>query len=120
MNIKGTPMSEESKLDKILRKYSKPIKFSNLEKLPKELEEFFSFCRASVDKTFNNLQDLEKSSLDMEKTFKIFMYYKEKKEIEPISFLLGMIFALSRWNFLEAKITKELSQSQEKSGNYIV
>lgn len=113
-------MTKANEFERLLKKYSKPIKFTDLKNIPKELEEFFAFCRASVDKTFSNIEDLEKSSEGMEKTFELLLLYKEKKEIEPISFTLGLIFGLSRWSFLESQVQKQMEEQKLKKENYIV
>ena len=106
---------------KFLKKFSKPIKIDNLEKgIPKELDEFFTFCRNSVDKTFSGIEDLGKASEGMEKTFEVLLRLSNKKEIEPTSFTLGLIFGLSRWSFLESELAKKMEETKIKKDNYVV
>lgn len=82
-------------------------------KLSKELREFFKIQRINIDEVWkassNNHGDASKS---LEKTLEEIMTQKRDKELEPISFTLGVIFCASRTNYLESKkgkkaITKE-------------
>lgn len=110
---------EMEKLDTILKKYPKTIKIGDITKgiegLRKELLEFLAFCRNSVDKTFANVETLEQASRDLERSFQILL--TKRDDIEPISFISGIVFGLSRWSFLESKLLKKAS---EKKGDYVV
>lgn len=88
--------------------------------LSKELETYLKQCRDKVDKTFINAQvNPSESSEGMEKSFEIIMMKKKVKELEPSSFTLGIIFAISRIYFLVSQIKKEQKKNEKKDLVYV-
>jgi hypothetical protein len=119
-----TEGQKQMNVKEFLKKFGKYIKFGkdiSKGKLPKELQEFFSFSRVSIDKTFmTSTNNLGQASAGMEKAFELLMKELKDKRIEPNSFTLGIIFALSRWSFLESEIIKKVEEAKLHKDPYIV
>jgi len=92
----------------------------NLDKgqISKECKQFFTEIRKNVDKTFVAIQhDPEAVSSELERTFETLMKVKEHKEIHTESFMLGLVFCLSRFSFNVSEIQKQ--QSSKKNVSYV-
>lgn len=90
--------------------------------ISKELKLLFRKVRGQADKTFARIQqNPEEVSLSMEKTFEILMQEKMNKELEPESFMMGVVFGLSRWSFLISEANKVQREQEEKGKklNYV-
>jgi hypothetical protein len=64
--------------------------------------------------------DLGQASVGMEHAFELLMKELKDKQIEPNSFTLGIIFALSRWSFLESEIVKKIEEERLRKEHYII
>jgi hypothetical protein len=119
-----TEGQKQMNMQDFLKKFGKYIKFGkdiSKGKLPKELQEFFNFSRVSIDKTFmTSTNNLGQASVGMEKAFELLMKELKDKRIEPNSFTLGIIFALSRWAFLESEIIKKVEEAKVLKNKYII
>ena len=115
---------QDMNMKDFLKKFGKYIKFGKtFDKgtMSKELAEFFTFSRSSVDKSFITAQpDLNQASVGMEKAFEILMRELKEQKIEPTSFTLGIIFGLSRWSFLESEIIKKISEKKLKENKVMI
>lgn len=107
-----------------LKKYGKKVKIGkdfDKGQVCKELAEFLEFSRTSVDKTFMTSRgDLGQASLGMEKAFEGLMKEVNDKHLNSESFTLGIIFGLSRWAFLEAKLVQKIDEAKRFKENYVV
>lgn len=124
----GQPQDNKKKQPKnvteAINKFGKKVKIGkgfSKGQVSKELTEFLEFCRISVDKTFMTSRgDLGQASLGMEKAFENLMKEVKDKHLNSESFTLGVIFGLSRWAFLEAKIVQKIDEAKLHKEHYVV